>query len=84
MKEKIKQLFNGFKKGFGSAGHLVSNIVNTILLLIVYVLGIGIISLYFNLKKKDLLNLKTKTVNESYWQDKKNRNKTKEDSLKPF
>jgi len=82
--EKLTFFFNGLKTGFKKPGHLISNIINTILLLFVFLFGIGIISLYFKIKNRDLLNLKAKLNGNSYWLEKNNRNSTKEDSFKPF
>ncbi len=81
--EKIKLLFEGFKTGFKEFGYFISNILNSIMLLITFIFGIGLVSIYNKIKKKKFLKMNFNNE-KSYWQDKKNRNKTLEDSLKPF
>ena len=60
--------FNGFKKGMNNFGLLMTTLVNTLLLSIIYLLGVGITSLFAKLKGKNFLKLK-KNDGDSYWQD---------------
>ena len=80
--ENIKLLFNGFKNGFKEFGHFINDIVNFILLSLVFILGVGLVSIFAKFFKKNFLDMKP--GGKTYWLNKKDRNKTMEDSLKPF
>ena len=82
--EKLKLLFKGFIEGFHEFGFTVSTILNFVLLSIVFIFGIGLVSIYTKLTNKKVLPLKAEIQENSYWTNKKNRNATIEDSLKPF
>jgi hypothetical protein len=62
----IKPFFKGFLKGFKDFGHLVNNIVNFILLSIVYLFGVGPTSIIGKLFRKRFLELK-RDSKETYW-----------------
>ena len=64
----LKKFFHGFKEGFTSFSHGVANVVNSVLLSIVYVLAVGATSLAARAAKKQFLNLgqENKTT---YWED---------------
>tara|TARA_B100000315_G_C14254766_1_gene441364 strand:+ start:424 stop:657 length:234 start_codon:yes stop_codon:yes gene_type:complete len=49
--------FKGVKTGFTRFGHHIANIVNFILLLIVYVIGVGLTSIVAKVVKKHFLDL---------------------------
>ena len=65
----IKPFFRGFKKGFNMFGETIATLVNSVLLFIVYVVGIGLTSLAAKLVKKRFLELKIEKDKESYWSD---------------
>jgi len=78
---KLPTFFKGFYEGFKSFGQSVSTVVNFILLLIVYFVGIGITSIVAKISGKHFLVMK------SY--DKKSKTtwskiKIKKESLKNF
>jgi len=81
--ERLNFFFRGFKVGFGELGHGVSKLINIFLLLLVYIFGVGLISISSKIRKKNFLNMKPSEVS-TYWTDKINRNKNLEDSSKPF
>lgn len=64
----MRAFFSGFKKGFQDFGHNLSGLVNTILLSIVYVLGVGITSIIARLSGKRFL-VTEPSDEETYWQD---------------
>lgn len=59
----------GFKNGFKDFGILVNNIINIILLTILYIIAIGPTSIILKLVKKNLLILNKKENPSTYWTD---------------
>ena len=82
--ENLKLFFNQIKLGFKEFGEVLSFLINTLLLFLVFVLGIGIIAIIAKLLKKKFLDLYPDKNLKSYWVSKVNRNKNLEDSVKPF
>ena len=66
---KLKQFFIGFKNGMRNLGYTLTLIVNSILLSIVYFIGIGITSIIAKIFRRHFLETKTSTEKESYWSD---------------
>jgi len=66
---KIKQFFRGFKEGFKDFGHSISVIVNSALLLAVYLVGVGLTSIFAKLSGKRFLHKKLSKSRETYWSD---------------
>ena len=66
---RLKQFFSGFRKGFRDFGHTISAIINSILLLIVYLIGAGLTSLFAKLAGKHFLQRKINKAKETYWSD---------------
>jgi len=62
----LKIFARGFRKGFKDFSDLIANIVNFVLLSVVYFIGVGITSIIAKLFKKGFLNLK-KENKKSYW-----------------
>ena len=58
----------GFKAGFHLFGESINKTVNTLLLGVTYLLGVGIVSLIARIQKKRLLDLKTGKNRETYYQ----------------
>mgnify|MGYP001293647465 CR=1 FL=1 len=67
--KKVKLFFTGVKKGLSKFSHNVSIIVNSVLLLAVYVIGVGFTSLLAKILGKRFLNTKTSEKRNSYWSD---------------
>jgi hypothetical protein len=63
----MKQFLNGFKKGFQNFGHTISIIINSVLLLVVYLIGIGLTSLFAKIVGKHFIEMKF--GKNSYWSD---------------
>jgi len=67
MKE-LKQFFTGAKKGMGNFGHNIALIINTILLTFVYLIGVGLTSIFAKIVGKHFLEIKI-SKKETYWSD---------------
>jgi len=65
----IKQFFKGFKNGMELFGSTIASIVNSVLLLIVYLVAVGITWFFAKLFRKHFLNLKLSKKSKTYWQD---------------
>lgn len=63
----LKQFFSGFKKGTQYFGHDVALVINSIFLSIVYVLGVGMTSIFAKLFRKHFLETKISKERETYW-----------------
>lgn len=66
---KLKQFFKGFKKGMNKFGNGISIIINTVLLLVVYIIGVGLTSIFAKIMKKHFLERKISKDKETYWSD---------------
>ena len=76
--------FKGLKKGFEEFGHLISGIVNSLLLTVVYILGVGLTSIVAKIVGKKFLERKLYRLRSSYWGDLNLRKQKKEDYLRQF
>jgi hypothetical protein len=65
----MKKFIKGFKKGQKIFADKISTIINTVLLSIVYFLGIGLTSIFAKICKKSFLDLKTNKESKTYWED---------------
>ena len=66
---KISAFIKGFKKGMHDFGQNVAVIVNSILLLIVYFIGVGVTSIVAKIKGKKFFETKISRSKKSYWSD---------------
>ncbi len=78
----ISDFLSGFKKGFREFGMQISEIINKILLSMVYITGVGPISLIYRLSGRHFLRLGKK--DESYYVQRKTGEATKDDFLRQF
>jgi hypothetical protein len=65
----LRQFFSGFSKGFSNFGHTISAIINSVLLLIVYVLGVGLTWLVAKIVRKQFLQTKVSHKQATYWSE---------------
>ena len=65
----IKQFLYGFKKGMNSFGENIAIIINSGLLLIVYLVGVGLTSIVAKISGKHFLQIKISNKRETYWSD---------------
>ena len=61
-----RQFLTGFKKGIRSFGHNTALIINTLLLTLVYSLGVGITSIIAKIFGKHFLDMRL-SKNPTYW-----------------
>jgi len=66
---KTKEFFKGFCSGFKNFGQNISIIVNSVLLSVVYVVGVGLTAILAKFAKKQFLEIKTVNEKETYWSD---------------
>ncbi|MBW2984869.1 hypothetical protein KY361_07140 [Candidatus Woesearchaeota archaeon] len=66
---KLKDFFKGFKEGMHSFGSNVTAIINSSLLTIVYLIGVGLTSIFAKLFGKHFLDIKLAKKKNSYWSD---------------
>lgn len=80
---KNENLFvRGLKNGFKNFGHNVTNVVNFILLVPVYFIGVGATSLMAKGFGKKFLELKVR--GKTYWKDEKRGTQLKDDYYRQF
>lgn len=77
----FKTFFVGFMQGFRNFSNTVTDIINFILLLIVYIIGIGMVSIISKLFNKHFLDLKNKG---SSWVIRKLKKNPMEDYYRTF
>ena len=65
----LKRFFSGFKKGMNNFGQNIARIINSILLLIVYLIGIGLTSIFAKIFAKHFLKSKISKKKKTYWSD---------------
>ena len=82
--QRTKLFFKGLKTGMREFSHGLATSVNFILLSIVFILGIGLVSIVSKIKGKKFL--KERNDNENTFWEKTNvgGKKSKEEYLKPF
>jgi len=57
----------GFKAGITGVGHTIAGLINTALLFVVYVVGVGLTSIIAKIFRKHFLHMKLSKKRESYW-----------------
>ncbi len=80
--KNVNLFVRGLKNGFKNFGYNVTNVVNFILLVPVYFIGVGATSLLAKCFGKKFLELKVK--GKTYWKDKKIGTQPKEDYYRQF
>lgn len=74
--------WHGFGSGMKTFGETLSTIVNSVLLLFVYLVGVGITSIFAKISNKSFLQ--TNLDEESYWDDLDINEKTIEECYRQF
>ena len=64
--KKIKTFLKGLAHGLTYTGHIITNIVNTLLLLIIYFVGVGTAAIITKLTKQELMMLEKKNTTTYY------------------
>lgn len=65
----MKEFLKNFKKGMNEFSYNIIITVNSILLFFVYILGVGITSIFAKLFKKKFLETKISKKEKTYWSD---------------
>lgn len=84
VKMNIKPFFKGFMSGMHAFTANIVTIINTILLTVVYIIGVGPISIIGRIKGKQFLDMKRKSQKNSYWETLDLKRKSKKEYYKQF
>ena len=76
--------FSEFKEGQKSFGETIAILVNSLLLSLVYFIGVGGTSIIAKIFGKHFLDLKINKQNKSYWEDLNLDKESLEESYKQF
>ena len=76
--------FKDLSEGVKDFTDNITVIVNTVLLFIVYILGIGLTFLFAKIPKKQFLDMETSEDTESYWSDLNLKEKPLEEYYRQF
>jgi cytochrome c biogenesis protein CcdA len=79
----IRQFLRGFQLGMQNFGKIITAVVNTILLSLVYILGVGITAILAKMTGKKFLNL-VPTKKNSYWTNLNLKKKSIEEYYRQF
>ncbi len=80
----VKDFFKGFFKGMKNFGTNISMIVNSILLSVVYFVGVGLTAIFAELFRKKFLDLKLNKQVKTYWKDLNLKKKKIDDYYRTF
>ncbi|MFC1682226.1 hypothetical protein ACFL0X_01245 [Nanoarchaeota archaeon] len=80
----IKEFVIGFGKGTKLFGETIATVINCILLTIVYILGIGLTSIFAKIVGKRFLDLKKNEKVNTYWIDLDTNKKTINEYYRQF
>ncbi len=80
----MRTFIKGFKDGFTDFGHNVSTIVNSVLLSVVYFVGVGPTSLAARVFGKSFITSGPEEDTESYWTDFEHAEKGLENHYRQF
>ncbi len=80
----LKLFFRGLKEGFIEFGHAVSGIVNTVVLSVVYLLGVGVTSLAAKIAGKTFMDVRLEPGSASYWREFEKKDARIEDAYRQF
>lgn len=67
--KSIKIFFKGFLQGFKNFGYNISIIINSILLLAVYLIGVGITAIFAKIFRKKFLDMELSDDRKTYWSE---------------
>ncbi len=65
----MKYFIKGIKEGMKAFGEQINRLVNTILLTIVYLIGVGPVAIVAKITGKKFFETRTNKEKESYWVD---------------
>lgn len=79
----MRAFFSGFKEGFQEFGHNLNTLINTVLLTVVYIIGVGLTSVAARLFGKRFL-VTEPSDDETYWQELNLETKEMEEYFRQF
>lgn len=79
----LTQFFKGFRTGMQDFGYNITVIINSFLLSVVYLTGVGLTSIVAKISGKHFLEIK-KSEKESYWSDLNLKKKQMEEYYRQF
>lgn len=65
----IKSFLKGIKSGQKKYGESISAIINSVLLSVVYIVGVGVTSVFAKVLGKHFLDLNFKKPQDTYWEE---------------
>ncbi len=65
----VRQFLHGFRQGLKQFGYNINVIVNSVLLSIVYIFGVGVTAVFARLVGKRFLDVQLSRSRNSYWSD---------------
>ena len=80
----IREFFVGFKKGMENFGENLSVLVNSVLLFIVYIVGVGLTSIFAKISEKHFLETKIQKYKNSYWSELNLKKESKDSYYRQF
>ena len=80
---ELKQFFRGFRKGMKNFGNGIALIINSVLLAIVYFIGVGFTAVFAKLFRKHFLDMRL-SKKETYWSDLNLKKKPMEEYYRQF
>jgi len=81
---RMSDFASGLKKGFKDFGQLIAVLINSALLAIVYIIGVGVTSIIAKLSHKHFLETKTESKAKTYWSDLKLKKKPLDEYYRQF
>ncbi len=63
----MKDFFAGFQEGIKKFGGSISMVVNTVILFLIYIFGVGLTSIFAIIFSKKFLDLEADSQTDSYW-----------------
>ena len=81
---RAKQFLVGFREGLKEFGYNINMIINSVLLSVVYLFGVGFTSILARLAGKRFLDVELSESRESYWSDSNLKKKPIEDYYRQF
>jgi hypothetical protein len=80
----LREFLKGFKEGSESFVSNIKVIINSILLSVVYILGIGITSIFAKIFGKHFLDMKLSGRGETYWSELNLKKRQEDEYYKQF
>ena len=80
----MNQFFSGLRKGQKKYTEAVAALINSILLTLVYIIGVGLISIFAKIFGKNFLDTKIDKNKQTYWKELNLTKKPMEDYYRQF